>query len=748
MITYGGGAFGFEVLFRLHGSAIFKSLTLAVLSCGVYLLLYFYTDIGDTINRADPNEELLFDHPYPIGALVSAFSFLLVFRANFAYHRYWEAFTAIHQMHSKWLDFATEVAAFHYQSERYKAYAPPAFGTYGPMTSPIVMNWSDPENIGILPSTVASSAAFSVATSTHMMAVSRERERLEEPMTKEELENHLEEMADQATINGGATVASSLRSRLTRRKQRNKKKNKKKPSDDDEPEPSRRSRMPKRKSERTKIINQRNNSKSINNLRIDDDDCHGGVNNQHSSGRRRHKSGLFGTNDRHHKSSTRQPTLYNEYHLSHGTNNSNFTAVARKTWREGVQVKQQQQQQQKPPAEGNDNDEPMSSNSPSNRTTNKPPIITSMPPNALFLEEIAHLLSLLSAVAMSTLRNDLENAESPLIEFFPNEPWPHVDPDDYLADVRQEWESSSSNLFTSSSNWKIGLPSSIRYMLGLSRNDVSRTLYNAARPFRVIGNVSDAEIALLQSARGPLAKVSLCSLWLQEFTSREYLQGSTGKVAPPIISRLYQYVSEGMAGYNQARKIAYIPFPFPHAQITTLFVLVIVAFMPLLMLTFVHNLILGLLLNLFTVLCFVGLHEVARELENPFQNVPNDLPLNNYQAQFNESLMVMFYGYHPDGHNWLPPPQQEQQEDGAEDDSRQVLGDGKASQTGGGSMDVELGAGAAASAAIETARSPHGGSSRHVKKLTPFNIPQIVLEEDEVGDQSVLSWESDVIPML
>ena len=37
----------------------------------------------------------------------------------------------------------------------------------------------------------------------------------------------------------------------------------------------------------------------------------------------------------------------------------------------------------------------------------------------LFLQEAAHLLSLLSAVAFSTLRNDLEHAESPLITFTP-----------------------------------------------------------------------------------------------------------------------------------------------------------------------------------------------------------------------------------------------------------------------------------------------------------------------------------------
>ena len=78
--------------------------------------------------------------------------------------------------------------------------------------------------------------------------------------------------------------------------------------------------------------------------------------------------------------------------------------------------------------------------------------------------------------------------------------------------------------------------------------------------------------------------------------------------------------------------------------------LVIVGFMPILMLTFLTSEVFGFILNMFTVMCFTGLHEVARELENPFQNMPNDIPLNNFQAQFNEGLMVMFFGYHPDAY--------------------------------------------------------------------------------------------------
>lgn len=69
---------------------------------------------------------------------------------------------------------------------------------------------------------------------------------------------------------------------------------------------------------------------------------------------------------------------------------------------------------------------------------------------------------------------------------------------------------------------------------------------------------------------------------------------------------------------------------------------------PLLFYQFVLNLALACVLNILTVVCFLGLHEVARELENPFQNAPNDLPLTTFQAQFNEALVTMYAGYHPD----------------------------------------------------------------------------------------------------
>mmetsp|Transcript_22457 Transcript_22457/g.27519 ORF Transcript_22457/g.27519 Transcript_22457/m.27519 type:complete len:166 (-) Transcript_22457:1291-1788(-) len=53
-------------------------------------------------------------------------------------------------------------------------------------------------------------------------------------------------------------------------------------------------------------------------------------------------------------------------------------------------------------------------------------------------------------------------------------------------------------------------------------------------------------------------------------------------------------------------------------------------------------------LNLLLSFFMLGLWLVANELEDPFRNVPNDLPLNNFQAQFNEALVCMFAGFHPE----------------------------------------------------------------------------------------------------
>ena len=252
----------------------------------------------------------------------------------------------------------------------------------------------------------------------------------------------------------------------------------------------------------------------------------------------------------------------------------------------------------------------------------------------LFLQELAHLASLMTGVALSTLRNDIEGAESPLDVYEPGAPWPSVDP------------------FTETKTSQAGLKFTVwdrcLNFLGIHRTQEERTRHNSARPLPILGGVSEGEIRFLQMARGPGAKTQLAWYWLSEFITREHLAGSLGKVGPPIVSRIIQFLGDGMIFYNHARKIMFIPFPFPHAQLTAFYVIMCIPSVAILMDQYVEEIWTACILAFLTVTCLAGIHEVARELENPFRNVPNELPLVTLQAQWNETLLVMFSGYHPD----------------------------------------------------------------------------------------------------
>lgn len=105
MITYDRSAFGLNLLFRVHGSAIYRSIIPGILAVLTLLLIRYLQNGGDggTFNASERDVNDL-QHPYAIGILVASISFLIVFRASQGYNRYWEAAGSLHQMMSKWLD--------------------------------------------------------------------------------------------------------------------------------------------------------------------------------------------------------------------------------------------------------------------------------------------------------------------------------------------------------------------------------------------------------------------------------------------------------------------------------------------------------------------------------------------------------------------------------------------------------------------------------------------------------------------
>jgi len=112
-------------------------------------------------------------------------------------------------------------------------------------------------------------------------------------------------------------------------------------------------------------------------------------------------------------------------------------------------------------------------------------------------------------------------------------------------------------------------------------------------------------------------------------------------VPPPILSRVYQELSNAMLGFNSAMKVAESPFPFPYAQLNVIQVWLLVATCPLIVAAFTESSNLSFVLTALTVMGFQGLTEVACDLESPFVSSANELPLNVMHDRFNRQLELL-----------------------------------------------------------------------------------------------------------
>merc|ERR1712194_290058 len=83
----------------------------------------------------------------------------------------------------------------------------------------------------------------------------------------------------------------------------------------------------------------------------------------------------------------------------------------------------------------------------------------------------------------------------------------------------------------------------------------------------------------------------------------------------------------------------------------TIIVAPLMIFIPLMVVEYTKTFWVGFILSFLVITCINGFLEVARELENPFRNFPNDIPLCTLLAMYNESIISMCSGFHPD-HYW------------------------------------------------------------------------------------------------
>merc|ERR1719291_536486 len=69
----------------------------------------------------------------------------------------------------------------------------------------------------------------------------------------------------------------------------------------------------------------------------------------------------------------------------------------------------------------------------------------------------------------------------------------------------------------------------------------------------------------LKAVRDSNAKVELIFQWIQQLIVENISTGVLS-IPPPILSRSFQEIANGMVAFHDAMKISYVPFPFPYAQ--------------------------------------------------------------------------------------------------------------------------------------------------------------------------------------
>jgi len=118
---------------------------------------------------------------------------------------------------------------------------------------------------------------------------------------------------------------------------------------------------------------------------------------------------------------------------------------------------------------------------------------------------------------------------------------------------------------------------------------------------------------------------------------------STGvlSIPPPVLSRVFQQLGDGMVSLHEGVMISTIPFPFPYAQACDCMLLVHWTLTPLIIQTWTSSPVWAFIFSFIMVFTYWSLNTIAINLENPFGTDDNDMDFAEMQHEMNKHLTVL-----------------------------------------------------------------------------------------------------------
>jgi len=121
----------------------------------------------------------------------------------------------------------------------------------------------------------------------------------------------------------------------------------------------------------------------------------------------------------------------------------------------------------------------------------------------------------------------------------------------------------------------------------------------------------------------------------------ENISNGVLSIPPPILSRSFQELANGMVAFHEAVKVSTIPFPFPYAQTCDCLLILHWLACPILTAQWVTSPWWAGVFTFIQVLALWSLNFIGVELENPFGEDANDLDMCSLQLEMNRCLLLL-----------------------------------------------------------------------------------------------------------
>lgn len=137
-------------------------------------------------------------------------------------------------------------------------------------------------------------------------------------------------------------------------------------------------------------------------------------------------------------------------------------------------------------------------------------------------------------------------------------------------------------------------------------------------------------------------KIDCVFQWIQSLLV-EGIPSKVLEIPPPVLTRAFQELNNGMSNFHKCLKISRQPFPFPYQAASELILWMHWVVTPLIVGTWTERIEFAFILAFMQVFILWVLHGIASELENPFEGDEHDIDTVMLQEELNSRLLNLLH---------------------------------------------------------------------------------------------------------